>query len=144
MISSIVKSDFAWGVLSIGTLDTATKAALKALKIHDDLLIRGITACAINLAVFAYSENRLLTLPGIAWGVLLQLKTLLNLYEEQFKLNESIRSNQVRIDKLSDELDHELRKLSALEKAIKEAEGQVSSPLIAELENAIAKLEQNR
>lgn len=138
MISAVVKSDLLWGILATGTVDTITKVALNSLGVQNDLAGRGITTAVLNTAIFACTDKFLFTMPGIVWGLFLQLKEIFSL---QMRINQ-FRGMHAKLTQLEAELEKVRKNIDALEWAIYEKNVDKSA-LIKQLQGAIAQLEQN-
>lgn len=144
MISAVVKSDLLWGIIATGTVDTITKAALNSLGIQNDLAGRGAATAVLNTAIFVCTDKILFSIPGIVWGLSLQLKDIFSLQMRINQLDEERRGMQAKLTQLEAELEKERKNIDALERAIYEVENVDNSALIKQLQGAIAQLEHNR
>lgn len=142
MISAVVKSDLLWGIIATGTVDTITKVALNSLGIQNDLVGRGAAAAVLNTAIFVCTDKFLFSMPGIVWGLSLQLKDIFSLQMRINQLDEERQAMQAKLTQLEAELEKERKNIDALERAIYEVENVDNSALIKQLQGAIAQLEQ--
>lgn len=90
MISSLTRDEILVGAYLTGTVDQLTKLALNRFGISNSNFVRGVTICAFNITVLYTTGSVSTSLPGIFYGIGVQIKDAFNEISEDDALENKI------------------------------------------------------